>query len=89
MRLHSMILSAVHGIPFLALEYGTKTHELTQILEWKYRTNAREATHQDLWAMIEHIESHYEEVREKLQGTANTLRQLYRATLERLLIQRP
>ncbi|MDD2916542.1 MAG: polysaccharide pyruvyl transferase family protein [Candidatus Gracilibacteria bacterium] len=42
MRLHSLILSFVHAIPFLALSYGKKTDTLIRAIDYKYSLATRE-----------------------------------------------
>lgn len=41
MRLHSMILSALHGIPFLGISYSKKTDEALSQLNYAYIQQAR------------------------------------------------
>jgi len=41
MRLHSLILSLVHAIPFFAISYGKKTDEFVRSLNYEYSLAAR------------------------------------------------
>lgn len=41
MRLHSLILSLVHAIPFFAISYGKKTDELIRSINYEYSLAAR------------------------------------------------
>ena len=41
MRLHSLILSFVHAIPFFALSYGKKTDEFVRGINYEYSLATR------------------------------------------------
>lgn len=41
MRLHSLILSLVHAIPFFAISYGKKTDEFIRSIHYEYSLAAR------------------------------------------------
>lgn len=40
MRLHAMILAAIHGVPFVGISYETKTKEFLQMIEYPYYLEA-------------------------------------------------
>jgi polysaccharide pyruvyl transferase WcaK-like protein len=47
MRFHSLVLSIVYNIPFLALSYWQKTEELLLDFDYKFKLNSRELEFED------------------------------------------
>ena len=84
MRLHSMILSVVHHIPFIGISYGQKTNALLEELDWDATFSPENATSESILQSIEDVEKNYSELsatlahaHQKFQATyANTLTQL-------------
>ena len=84
MRLHSMILSVVHHIPFIGISYGQKTNALLEELDWDATFSPENATSESILQSIEDVEKNYSELsatlahaHQKFQATyANTFTQL-------------
>lgn len=76
MRLHSMILSVDHHIPFIGISYSRKTDYLLQDLDWKY-SHTSDTNSADIIRDILEIEKKYPELEEKLAQKHLSYQTLY------------
>jgi len=73
MRLHSLILSVVHTIPFLAISYETKTRELLKDLEYTHFLEAKNFDFQTFKTVFLELESSTNDVKFALQQKNDTI----------------
>lgn len=66
MRLHSMILSITHGIPFIGVSYSDKTASVLQAVEWEYSFD-KNVDSRSIIDAVQKIETDYKELETKLQ----------------------
>jgi len=63
MRLHALILSFVHGVPFLALSYSKKTDEFLKIVEYPHSLSCQELDIADFYRQFEDLEQDAERIK--------------------------
>ena len=56
MRFHSLILSAIFDIPFLAISYGQKTEELLKDFSYEYKLNPKTFEFEEFIKVFESLE---------------------------------
>lgn len=66
MRLHSMILSITHGIPFIGVSYSDKTASVLRDIEWEYSFD-KNVDSRSIIDAVQKIETDYKELETKLQ----------------------
>lgn len=76
MRFHSLILSVVHNIPFLALSYGNKTEELLKDLNYSYQINPRTFEFENFIKIFEALESNENEAKFDLKAKYDTIKEI-------------
>jgi len=76
MRFHSLILSVVHNIPFLALSYGNKTDELLKELDYSYQINPKTFEFDEFIKIFEELEINENGAKFDLKTKYDTIRQM-------------
>jgi polysaccharide pyruvyl transferase WcaK-like protein len=74
MRFHSMILSIINNIPFLAISYGQKTQELLKDFEYEYALNPKKFNFEDFIHTFESLEKSNNEAKFALKAKYDTIR---------------
>lgn len=85
MRLHAMILSAVHQIPFIALSYSRKTDEVLDLLEYPHRIATKDLDLDTFWIVFEEIERREKELALAFKSKLDTIRHDISSSLNHLL----
>lgn len=76
MRFHSLILSVVHNIPFLALSYGNKTEELLKELDYSYQINPKTFEFENFIKIFESLENKENEAKFDLKAKYDTIKEI-------------
>ncbi len=74
MRLHSMILSSLYSIPFIWINYNTKTEELLKILNYKYYLNSKEFNFENFINLFKEIQQKKDIIKFDLNEKTNKIK---------------
>lgn len=74
MRLHSLILSTIHNIPFLAISYGVKTDELLKNLNYNYQINPKTFEFEKFIKIFLELESKENDAKFALKAKYDTIK---------------
>lgn len=75
MRLHSLILSTIFNVPFIALSYWHKTNELLKDLEYDYSIPSKDFIFADFVRMFEKLESEENTVKLALKSKYDKIKE--------------
>jgi polysaccharide pyruvyl transferase CsaB len=76
MRLHSLILSILQHVPFIALSYSDKIHNMLVDIHWEqYSIDIQQITEKKIADLVYDIEMHKNEMERKLQKAALDMKQ--------------
>ncbi len=74
MRLHSMILSSLYSVPFIWIDYNTKTHELLKLLNYKYYLNSKEFDFEKFINLFKEIQQKKDTIKFDLNEKTNKIK---------------
>ena len=84
MRLHSLVLSVVHAIPFFAISYSKKTDELMRSLHYDFTLSAHTFSLEYFKARFITLEASKKEVQFALEAKNDTIKNAIRHTLKNI-----
>ena len=83
MRLHSLILSFVHAIPFFVISYGKKTDEFIRSINYEYSLAARTFDIEVFKTQFLKLEGDKKAVEFALQAKNDTIKKEYSSILKK------